>query len=270
MLLSAIAFVVIGSAANVTQDIPQEIPAIVENILERQLYIDPELDFDDPIKPDSGSIDPEKQVDNAQSVTKPEEKQKSIEKAEYTVLVGEYSTKYDIKNKKRTTNLKLAAEAINGKIINSNEEFSLNQTVGQRTYEKGYQEAKIIVNGKYVDGLGGGVCQVSTTLFNAALDANMTVTARKNHSIKSSYVPAGRDATVAWGAIDFKFKNPYQQPVKIVAECKSNGILSIKVLAKYEIAKPVIKIKVTKQNDVYTLTRFADGKANYVTSSKYQ
>ena len=121
--------------------------------------------------------------------------------------ISTYSTKYDVSNTNRTKNLELSAEKINGTVLMPGEEFSYNQVVGKRTVEAGYKNAKIYSGGQVVDGLGGGICQISSTLYNAVLMADLEITERRNHYFKTSYVPAGRDATVVWGSIDFKFKN---------------------------------------------------------------
>lgn len=131
-------------------------------------------------------------------------------------LISNFSTRYSTKQTFRTTNLRLAAEKINGTVIMPGEVFSYNTVVGKRTIDAGYKEAKIYVNGEVVDGLGGGICQVSTTLYNAALYANLEIVERRNHQFVPSYVRAGLDATVVYGAIDFKFKNTRNYPIKIV------------------------------------------------------
>ncbi len=122
-------------------------------------------------------------------------------------MLGSFTTKYDGTNTARTTNLKLAASKINETILSPGEEFSYNAIVGERTIAAGYKEAKVYSNGQVVDGLGGGICQISTTLFNAALYANLEITEIHNHQFVPSYVGAGRDATVVYGSKDFKFKN---------------------------------------------------------------
>jgi hypothetical protein len=115
----------------------------------------------------------------------------------------------------------LAAEAINGKILNPGEEFSYNGTVGERTTAKGYKEAGAYVGGKTVQEIGGGICQVSSTIYACALYADLEVTDRSNHMFTVSYLPLGIDATVNWGTVDFKFKNNFDYPVKI--ECYMDG-----------------------------------------------
>lgn len=143
-------------------------------------------------------------------------------------LLSNFSTKYAASNKNRTTNLILAANKINGTVLMPGETFSYNKTVGERTIAAGYKEAPIYVSGRVEDGLGGGICQITTTLYNAVLYANLEVTERSNHQFVPSYAGASRDATVVYGAIDFKFKNNREYPIKITCSV-SNGIANFKI-----------------------------------------
>jgi len=118
--------------------------------------------------------------------------------------------------------MKLAAEAIDGVIIRPGEEFSFNETVGPMTRSRGFLLAKIFVRGKEKSGYGGGVCQISSTLFNAAEEAGLTVTERHAHSKKVGYVASGRDASTSYGGIDLKFRNDYDYPVYIEASVVKN------------------------------------------------
>lgn len=148
-------------------------------------------------------------------VTVPEITTKMIGTEAFPDLISEFSTKYSQSQKDRTTNLKLAAEKINGTVLMPGEVFSYNTVVGKRTIDAGYKEAKIYVNGEVVDGLGGGICQVSSTLYNAVLYANLEIVERRNHQFVPSYAGAGLDATVVYGSIDFQFKNTRNYPIKI-------------------------------------------------------
>lgn len=143
-------------------------------------------------------------------------------------LLSDYSTKYAVSNKNRTTNLILAANKINGTVLMPGETFSYNKVVGERTIAAGYKEAPIYVNGEVVDGLGGGICQITTTLYNAVVYANLEIVERSNHQFVPSYVTASRDATVVYGSIDFKFKNTRDYPIKLVCSV-ANGIANFKV-----------------------------------------
>ena len=139
-----------------------------------------------------------------------------------------YTSKYDESNVNRSTNVKIAASKLNNVILLPGETFSYNQTVGERTISNGFKEASIYTSKGVEYGLGGGICQVSSTLYNAVLEANLGIVERKNHRYAVTYVPNGRDATVSYGSIDFKFKNTRKYPIKLVASAK-NGICSISV-----------------------------------------
>ena len=143
-------------------------------------------------------------------------------------LLSTYSTNYSASNRNRTTNLILAANKINGTVIMPGETFSYNKVVGARTIAAGYKEAPIYVSGKVVDGLGGGICQITTTLYNAAIYANLEIVERSNHQFVPSYAPASRDATVVYGSIDFQFKNNRSYPIKLVCSV-SGGVANFQI-----------------------------------------
>ena len=160
--------------------------------------------------------------------------------------LGNFTTRYDASNKNRSNNIYLASEKINGTIIMPGETFSYNQVVGKRTIDAGYKEAGAYAGGKVIQEIGGGICQVSSTLYNAVLYADLEIVERSNHYFETSYVTAGRDATVSWGTVDLKFKNNRTYPIKIEAVAKNGinkiSILGIKEEKEYEI---VIQSKVT-------------------------
>ncbi|QHW34874.1 hypothetical protein GZH47_02215 [Paenibacillus rhizovicinus] len=132
--------------------------------------------------------------------------------------IGQYVTYYNGRNKNRSHNIRLAAQAINNTVIFPGESFSFNKVVGQRTKEKGYMQAPIIVRGELSEGIGGGICQVSSTLFNASDRAGLYIVKRYSHSRNVPYVRPGRDATVSWNGPDFVFQNRYNQPILIRAQ----------------------------------------------------
>jgi vancomycin resistance protein YoaR len=132
--------------------------------------------------------------------------------------IGEYVTYYNANNQKRSYNILLAAKAINNQVVFPGQTFSFNQVVGKRTKNKGYLPAPIIVKGELSEGIGGGICQVSSTLFNAVDHSGLKITERYSHSKSVPYVPQGRDATVSWYGPDFKFVNKYTQPILIKAK----------------------------------------------------
>ena len=124
----------------------------------------------------------------------------------------------------RINNISLAAQAINGTVLNPGEEFSFNGTVGERTKAKGYKEAGAYAGGDTVMQVGGGICQVSSTIYYCTLLADLETVDRSCHMFPVSYLPYGLDATVNWGTIDFKFKNSHNYPIKIVSYVSGNAL----------------------------------------------
>ena len=125
----------------------------------------------------------------------------------------------------RKNNVKLAAESVTGTILNPGESFSYNDTVGERTTERGYQAAAAYSSGDTVQEVGGGICQVSSTLYLSTLYANLQIDERRNHSYICSYMPYGMDATVSWGGPDFVFTNNTDYPIRLVLTY-SGGVLT--------------------------------------------
>ncbi|WP_404451089.1 VanW family protein [Virgibacillus necropolis] len=132
--------------------------------------------------------------------------------------IGRYVTYFKKHNKERSHNIKLATEAINNYVVFPGEKFSFNKIVGERTEEKGYKKAPVIVKGELAEDIGGGICQVSSTLYNAVSLKGVKIVERYSHSRSVPYVPPGRDATVSWWGPDFVFKNMYNQPILIRAK----------------------------------------------------
>ena len=175
------------------------------------------------------------------NITKAEKTIKDLGLEAFPYVISEFTTKYDASNVNRSINLAIAAKKIDGTVLMPGEEFSYNKVVGKRTVEEGYKDAKIYADGGVVDGLAGGICQISSTLYNAVLLANLEITERHNHTYTTSYLPGGRDATVVWGTKDFKFKNTRNYPVKIEASVK-NGIAEFKFHGIAEETEYEIKI----------------------------
>lgn len=146
--------------------------------------------------------------------------------------MGEYSTSYASSASARKHNVELAASAVNGTVVEAGKEFSFNVTVGVRSAKRGYLPAPVIVNGEFTTGTGGGVCQVSTTLYNAVLRAGVTVTEVSRHSLPVSYVPYSMDAMVS-EATDFRFINDTPYPIRI--EMKADGSLLKAALYGFKI-----------------------------------
>ena len=152
---------------------------------------------------------------------------KDLKKHLFEKAVGSCTT-YVSGSYSRVSNVKLAAKTINGLILLPGEEFSYNGAVGKRTAERGYQKAPAYSDGKSVMELGGGVCQVSSTLYKAVVLANLEVLEHHNHTYESAYIGLGMDATVSWDGPDFRFKNNSTYPVKIVADY-DDGSLTCKI-----------------------------------------
>lgn len=132
----------------------------------------------------------------------------------------------------------------------------------------GYATAKVVQDGEFVDGLGGGVCQVSSTIFECILRANLTVVSRAPHSLEISYVPLGGDATVQWNTTDFQFKNTSGTDIRLQMTAK-NGTLTCKVMGQKNVKPKDVKISIKKTGKQYVLTRTVGGKVNYTTYSTY-
>lgn len=150
----------------------------------------------------------------------------------YADVLGTYQTQHT-NNADRNTNLSLACQAINGTILEPGEEFSFNDVVGERTTARGYRSAAAYADGETVSEIGGGICQVSSTLYYSVLLADLEVTARQNHSYVSTYIPMGMDATVSWGGPEFKFRNSTSYPIRIEAEV-SGGYVTVRLMGTDE------------------------------------
>jgi vancomycin resistance protein YoaR len=146
-------------------------------------------------------------------------------------VLGHYETKFPVVDRDRNFNLKLAASKVNGYVMKPGEEWSFNATVGERSQKMGYKVAHVITAGEMVDGLAGGTCQISTTLFGAAFFAGLDIVKTTNHSRPSTYTPLGFDATVVWPDTDLKLKNPYDFPV-VLRYVVANGEAKVEVLGK--------------------------------------
>lgn len=173
--------------------------------------------------------------------------------------ISEFTTRYDASNKNRSINLGLASEKINGTIVLPGEIFSYNKIVGERTIAKGYKEAAVYSGGKVIQGIGGGICQLSSTLYNAVLYANLEITNRSNHRFLTSYVQEGRDATVSWGTIDFCFKNTRNYPIKVISSVK-NGIVKIQIYGIKEENEYEVEIQSNILETIEHKTNYIDDK----------
>jgi len=167
-------------------------------------------------------------------VTVPEITTSELGAEAFPDLLSTFSTNYYVANINRTKNLELSAGKINGTILAPGEVFSYNRVVGERSVATGFKNAAVFENGKVVDGIGGGICQISSTLYNSVLLANLDIVHRTNHGFLTSYLKAGLDATVVYGAIDFQFKNNRNYPIKIVTSV-NGGVAKIDI---YGIKEP--------------------------------
>lgn len=171
-------------------------------------------------------------------------------------LLGSFSTKFSTSNYNRSTNIRIAASKIDGIVIMPEEIFSYNQTVGKRTTAAGFRTAAVYSGGEVTTGIGGGICQVSSTLYNAVLYANLDIVERQNHGFNPGYVAAGRDATVSWGSPDFKFQNNRSYPVKISASV-NGGTINIEVYGLHMEDEPEVEIQsyITQYIPYKTITK---------------
>jgi len=185
----------------------------------------------------------------------------------YRDVLGEYKTKFS-SNANRTTNLRLACEAINGTVLNPGDTFSFNDCLGERTSAKGYKSAPAYSGDKLVDSIGGGICQVSSTLYCAALVSDLEIVSRTAHGFPSNYIPYGLDATVSWRSPDLKFRNSTSAPIRLEAEA-ADGYVTIRIMGtdkrdyyiklEYKITstqEPEIKYKDFKKDNA---EGYADG-----------
>ena len=190
-------------------------------------------------------------------ITKPKVTTSQIGTEAFPDQLATFRTNYDGGDKDRTTNLQLACNKINGKVVMPNETFSYNKTLGARTAAAGYKNAKVYEAGQVVDGIGGGICQISTTLYNAVLRANLEIVERRNHQFVTSYVEAGMDATVVYGMTDFKFKNTRKYPVKIIASAK-NGVATVSLYGIKESEEYTFSFRTVTVSTIPTSTKYID------------
>jgi len=162
-------------------------------------------------------------------VTNPEITGEKLREMLFRDKMGSWTSYFSGGNVSRSTNVRLSASRINGVTLLPGETFSYDKTIGRRTVENGYKTATVYVGNTLDEGIGGGICQTSSTLYSAVLYANLEIVSRTSHSLPVSYMPIGQDATIAEGYIDFKFKNNTNYPIKIV--CTTNyGSVSCSIM----------------------------------------
>ncbi len=157
-------------------------------------------------------------------VLKPSVTVKNLDSGAFPNLLGTFTTYYGTGDSGRCYNIYLAAKSITETVVMPGETFSFNDLIGECSTRTGYRESTIYLNGKLSKGIGGGICQASTTLYNAVLRANLEIVERRNHSMSVTYVPLGHDAMVSIGSSDFKFKNNREYPIKVVASTGTGSI----------------------------------------------
>ncbi len=172
------------------------------------------------------------------TITMPAVTNEALQNSLFGTTLATYSSNYSSSSANRAYNVELAASKINGIILADGAEFSYNGTVGNANAANGFKMATVFSDGKKTEGIGGGVCQVSSTLYCSVLRADLEVVERKNHSLPIAYVPGGQDATVAYGAIDFRFRNNTGAPIKIVATSAGRN-LTVSILGAASAKKNV-------------------------------
>ncbi|MEZ4359602.1 MAG: VanW family protein [Kofleriaceae bacterium] len=165
-------------------------------------------------------------------------------------VLGTFTTKFSVADRERNFNLKLAASKLNGFVMQPGVEFSFNGTVGERSEKEGYKVAHVITAGEMVDGLAGGTCQISTTLFGASFFAGLNIVKTTAHSRPSVYTPLGFDATVVWPNTDLKLSNPYDFPVAIHYRV-AGGEATVEILGRQRPWDKVVFERKVEESDPY-------------------
>lgn len=197
---------------------------------------------------------------------KPSIKVSDLDKGAFPDQLSTFTTSYGTGDSGRCHNIYLAAKSITETVVMPGETFSFNDLIGECSTKTGYRESTIYLNGELSTGIGGGICQVSTTLYNAVLRANLEIVKRRNHSLSVTYVPLGQDAMVSIGTSDFQFKNNRDYPIKVVASTATGSITcqiyGLKNNTEYDIK---LETKVISKNETNTKTEtykimYLDGK----------
>ena len=188
-------------------------------------------------------------------ITKPNVTTNQIGTEAFPNLLASYSTTFSTKAANRTTNIRLASNKINGVVLMPGEQFSYNKVVGKRTAQAGFKSAPAYSGGKVVNDIGGGICQVSSTLYNTALRANLEIIKRSNHRFATGYVPLSTDATVSWGGPEFIFKNSRKYPIKIVSKV-NGGKITVDIYGCKEETEYEVVIKSETLQTIPTKTEY--------------
>ncbi|MGE4271550.1 MAG: VanW family protein [Desulfitobacterium sp.] len=178
----------------------------------------------------------------------------ALEALAFNGVIGEYTTQYNLNDKNRSANLLEAAKKMDKTVLKPGDTFSFNDTIGPRTAETGFKDAYIVINNEYVKGIGGGICQVSSTLYNAALLANLTIVERHPHAVVVAYIPLGQDATVNYPNLDLKLRNDTQSYLYLRTKVEA-GKLTIKIYGKKTGAKVRFEKQIEKELNYHTVRR---------------
>lgn len=211
----------------VYQDVHKEVADAKLESIDEKNKVTPHVvgvDFDLAAAKEALAKTPDKEVRIPLKLTQPKVTTQMVQATLFQDTLSQQTTYFSPKKVNRVSNVKLAAKYINGTILNPGEVFSFNKTVGPRTAARGFKEAQIFASGEIVDGLGGGICQVSSTLYMASMKADLKTVSRRNHSFYVDYAPKAQDATVVYGSIDFQFENDSPYPIKILAYAENNFV----------------------------------------------
>ena len=178
-------------------------------------------------------------------LTDPDMTDRAFQATIFRDVLGSASSTFNPNNQNRTTNVTLAADFCNNTVLMPGEVFSYNAVVGPRTAERGFKEASVYIGASVEDGLGGGICQVTSTLYLATLYADLEIVERFNHSRDVTYVPDGLDATVAWGSKDYRFKNNTEYPIRVQTIVK-NGKLTVNIYGTQTVPGKEVRMEVVE------------------------
>lgn len=200
------------------------------------------------------------------TVTQPENTAEKLKAELYSEVLGKYATNYGGSSAARANNVRLATSRINGIELMPDEEFSYDKTILPRTSANGYMAAPVYVGNKVESGLGGGICQPSSTLYAAALYANLGILERHNHSLPVGYIPPGMDATIAQGVLDLRLRNSTGYPIKINASA-DGGVLTFEILG-YNPDKVSVELERYASGGAYYLNRIVKKNGEIINKEK--
>ncbi|MBX4258286.1 VanW family protein [Clostridium estertheticum] len=237
--------------ATITKDSGEQF-VVTNDVIGKQLEVD-KLKTDIKIKIDAGVSKDDDYIKAAVKDIKPKISEAALKTV--NTRISRYTTNFGSSSEGRATNIALATGSINGKLLMPGDVFSFNDVVGERTALRGYKAAGVIIGDKLEQGLGGGICQVSSTLYNAMLSTSIVSVERIHHTISSGYIPKGQDATVDYGNLDYKFKNTFEYPIYIEGFL-SNGNIHFNIYSNSTLTKRTYEIvnEVSEPTDPKTET----------------